>query len=102
MTIPSNITAELQNLQAQVSAATPLQNAPIAQIKAMQLNAAQLVSDIQSALTTDTLLDTWVTPLDPLAIANGFNSVVVDGQDQNTLSLVRGVVGRATSNLDQL
>lgn len=114
MSIPSNISTELANLQAQVTAATPLNNAPFATIKAMQLNAANLVNDIQTALTTTTLipnivlttssllLDAWAAPVDPISMINGFGSVVVAGDDQSDLSLMRGVVGRAASNLDQL
>lgn len=114
MTIPTNITTELANLQAQVKAATPLSNAPFATIKAMQLNAGNLVADIQSALTTtklipnivlttdSVLLDTWVAPVDPVSMVTGFNAVVVAGNNQNDLSLKRGVVGRVASNLDQL
>ena len=114
MTIPTNITTELASLQAQVKAATPLNNAPFATIKAMQLNAGNLVSDIQFALTTiklvpnivlttdSLLLDTWLPPPDPISMVTGFNAVVVSGDNQRDLSLMRGVVGRAASNLDQL
>jgi hypothetical protein len=102
MTIPINITIELASLQAQVTAGAPLNNAPFATIKAMQLNAGNLVSDIQSALTSSSVLDTWVPAVDPISIITGFNIAVTAGEDQNTLSLMRGVVGRAASNLDQL
>jgi hypothetical protein len=114
MSIPANITTELASLQAQVAAATPLNNAPFTTIKAMQLNAGNLVNDIQFALTTTTLipnivlttdstwLDGWSPPADPISMINGFGSVVVAGQNQNKLSLLRGVAGRAASNLSQL
>jgi len=114
MSIPANITTELTSLQAQVKAATPLNNANFATIKAMQLNAVNLVSDIQFALTTtklipnivlttdSVLLDTWVAPVDAISMVTGFNAVVVAGDNQNALSLMRGVVGRVASNLDQL
>jgi hypothetical protein len=114
MTIPVNITTELTSLQAQVAAATPLNNAPFSTIKAMQLNAGNLVNDIQTALTTTTLipnivlttdavlLDTWIPPPDPISMVTGFNAVVTAGDNQSSLSLMRGVVGRAASNLDQL
>ncbi len=114
MTIPNNVTTELASLEAQVTAATPLKNASFATIKAMQLNAANLVADIQTALTTTTLipnivlmtdsvqLDTWTAPLDPAGIVAGINLSVVAAENQNTLSLMRGVVGRVASNLDQL
>jgi hypothetical protein len=101
MSIPSNIMEELANLQAQVQAATPLNNAPFPTIRAMQLNAGQLVSDIQTALTATSVLDTWTAPSDPVSIVAGFNSVVTAGDDQSDLSLMRGVVGRVASNLDE-
>lgn len=102
MSIPGNITAELANLQSQVAAATPLANAPFSTIKALQLNAGNLVNDIQTALTVPNKLDTWVPPVDPISMVNGFDAVVTAAQDQSNLSLMRGVVGRAASNLDQL
>jgi hypothetical protein len=114
MSIPANITTELGNLQAQVTAATPLNNAPFATIKAMQLNAGNLVADIQAALTTTTLipnivlttdallLDTWVPPPDPISMVAGVLTVLTAAQNQQQLSVKRGVVGRVASNLDQL
>jgi hypothetical protein len=113
MSIPANIATELASLQAQVTAATPLNNAPLTTIKAMQLNAGNLVNDIQSALTTtalsniipttdSTLLDTWAPPPDAVTMVAGFNAVVIASQNQNKLSLLRGVAGRAASNLSQL
>lgn len=102
MSIPANITAELASLSAQVTAAQPLSAASRPTITALQLNAAQLVSDIQNALVAPSLLDTWSAPVDPASIVSGFNGVVTVGVDQDDLSLKRGVCGRATSNLDQL
>lgn len=101
--IPAKITTELASLQAQVIAATPLAAAPRAAILAIQLNAAQLVSDIQSTLVApNNTLDTFVPPADPVAIVNGVLGLLTASQDQSNLALMRGVVGRATSNLDQL
>jgi hypothetical protein len=103
VSIPTNITTELASLQAQVAAAYPLAEASRATIVALQLNAGQLVSDIQTALTApNSLLDTWAAPSDPDAIVSGLLSVATASQDQNTLSLMRGVTGRAASNLNQL
>ena len=103
MTISTTITTALSSLQAQVAAAAPLANASIPTITALQLNAAQLVSDIQTALTATSTLDTWVAPADPISMVNGFDQVVVAGVEiRSNLSLMRGVVGRAASNLDQL
>ena|SRR5258708_4075738 len=112
--IPAAITTALTSLQAQVVAASPLANASNSTIVALQLNAGNLVISIQNALTTTTLipniilttdsilLDTWVAMVDPITIVNGVNNVVGSAENQNNLSLMRGVVGRATSNLDQL
>lgn len=102
MSIPVNITTELTDLQAQVAAATPLDAAPFSTIKALQLNAGNLVADIQTALTASSTLDTWTAPIDAPSIISGFQLVVTAAEDQNTLSLMRGVVGRAASNLNEL
>ena len=103
MTIPLNITTELSSLQAQVAAASPLANAPRSTVLALQLNAQQLVSDVQSALAGGTsTLDTWLAPNDPALIVSGVLGLSATALDQSNLSLMRGVTGRAASNLDQL
>jgi hypothetical protein len=102
MTISASITTALTSLQAQVAAAQPLANASQATRTALKLNAGALVADIQTALVASSLLDTWTPSTDPAVIVAGVNSVVAAAQDENTLSLMRGVVGRAASNLDQL
>ena len=102
MTISASITTALTSLQAQVAAAQPLANASQATRTALKLNAGALVADIQAALVAPSLLDTWTPSTDPSVIVAGVNSVVTAAQDENTLSLMRGVVGRAASNLDQL
>lgn len=102
MTISAKILSEIANLQAQVAAAAPVANAPFTTIKAMQLNAINLVSDVQSALVAPSILDGWLAPPDPASIVAGFNIEVVAADDESNLSLMRGVVGRVVSNLDQL
>lgn len=102
MTIPANITTEWNAVQAQVIAASPLANASYATIKAIQLNAGNLVADIQSALVSTSTLDSWSAPSDPSSIITGFEAVVEAADDQSDLSLLRGIAGRAASNLDQL
>jgi len=102
MSIPSSITTALSSLESQVSAAQPLANASQATRVALKLNAAALVTSIQDTLIGASVLDTWSAPTDPAAIVSGFLNVVTAGDDQNTLSLMRGVCGRAASNLDQL
>jgi hypothetical protein len=100
--IQSSITTELQSLQAQVNAARPLNQASFPTIKALQLNAGNLVIDIQTALVAPSTLDTWVAPVDVGGIISGVNAAITAGEDQNQLSLLRGITGRVASNLDQL
>jgi hypothetical protein len=102
MSIPATITAALSSLQAQVVAALPLANASHATRTALKLNAANLVASIQSALTASSILDTYVAPTDPGVIITGVLTLLTAAEDENKLSLMRGVVGRAASNLDQL
>lgn len=114
MAIPDNITVALTSLEAQVTASAPLEDANHATVTALQLNAGNLVKSIQTALTTtklvpnivfttdSLLLDEWVAPVDPQSIIDGVLTVLNAAQNQQKLSLMRGVVGRATSNLDQL
>lgn len=103
MAIPSYITTELTNLQKQVAAATPLVSASRPTIVAMQLNAAQLVSDVQAALTApNNILDIQVTASDPLTIIPAVLGELTAAQDQTRLATMRGIVGRVASNLNQL
>lgn len=116
MPIPSFILVELADLQTQVLAASPLSNASDATIEAIQLNAQQLVNDIQTALTavsvvtgtntvsvTDgSILDGWTAPVDPGAIASSLLTVDDAATDQSSLSLMRGVTGRVSININQI
>lgn len=103
MTIPAAITTDLANLQAQVIAATPLNKATHAEIVALQLNASALLKKIQETLIApDNTLDTWGSSEDPLDIIAGIEGLLTAAQDQETLSLQRGIIGRVSSNLDQL
>jgi hypothetical protein len=102
MAISEKVSSELLALQAQVLESAPLLEAPFSTVKAIQLNAANLVVDVQAELVSPTLLDTWAPLLDPVSLINGYLTVVTAGDDQNALSLMRGIVGRASSNLDQL
>ena len=114
MTIPIVISTALASLEAQVVAAQPLASASQATITALQLNSGNLLTSIQTALTTTTLipniilttdsglLDAWIAATDPLTIISGILNILTSAQNQSKLSLMRGVVGRATSNLDQI
>ncbi len=103
MTIPLDISSDLASLQAQVAAASPLSKATHATITALQLNAAALLKKIRASLIApDSVLDTWVADEDTLDIIAAIEGLVVAAEDANTLALMEGVVGRASSNLDQL
>jgi hypothetical protein len=102
MSIPTAITTALSSLQGQVAAAAPLASASQATKTALKLNAAALVASVQSQLTATSLLDTFVAPSDPSLIIAGVLQLEQAAADQSTLSLMRGAIGRATSNLDQL
>jgi len=101
--IPANILTEINSLETQTAAASPLESASRATVISLQLNAEQLVSDVQTALVApNNTLDTFVAPVDPVAIIRGVLGLRHAADDQMNLSLIRGVVGRAASNLDQL
>lgn len=103
MSIPSAIFDEIDSLQAQITAASPLDAAPRANVQAIKLNAAQLVADVQSALVAPgNVLDTWSAPIDPADITYGVLNLVQAGNDQANLALMRGLVGRVASNVNQV
>lgn len=103
MTIPTVISNDLASLQVQVAAASPLNKATHATITALQLNAAALLKKIRETLVTpDSVLDTWTASEDILDIITSIEGLMVAAEDANTLALMEGVVGRASSNLDQL
>ena len=103
MTVSADIYTAFSSLQDQVQAASPLSAASRPTILAIQLNAGNLVAQVQSALTPATsLLDTWTAPVDAPSMITGVLSVYSAGLDQSTLSLMRGVAGRAASNVNQL
>jgi hypothetical protein len=101
--ISADITSQIAFLQGQVTAAAPLANATHATKEALKLNAAQLVASVEATLVAKgNTLDVWEAPADPASIALGVLGLVSAAVDQNALSLMRGVFGRAASNLDQL
>lgn len=112
--ISAAIFAALSSLQAQVIAAGVLEAAPRSTVIALQLNAANLVTMVQQALvggavtatgastTTGVVLDTPITDTDAVAIINDVLNVAQVSYDQRDLALMRGLVGRVASNLNQL
>jgi hypothetical protein len=113
MSVPANIVTELQFLQAQVAAVGDLRTAEVATVTAMELNATNLLLDIDTALATAAgstrditgafiNLDTWLPPIDVGLIVSDIQILLVCAQDQTTLSTMRGVVGRASVMLNNL
>jgi hypothetical protein len=100
VSISVSITTRLASLQAQVDASQPLAEANHATLTAIKLNAATLVAELQSALDASSVLDTYVASTDPELIISGVLKVSEAADDQNTLSLMRGLVGRAAKNLE--
>lgn len=102
MAIPANIAAEIASLQAQVVAAAPIASAGHATVVAIKLNAGQIVSDLQAVLIASNMLDGWTAPKDAPSIVAAINGIVQTAVDQGDVSLKRGLIGRVTSNLDQI
>ena len=102
MSIPSSITTALTNLQAQVIAAEPMINASRASLFAIQLNTDSLLINIQKSLTATSILDTYSASTNPALIVSEVLQLATAATDQNTLSTMRGYVGRADKNIDQV
>lgn len=103
MSLPTTIASEIEGLQAQTAAASPLSSASRATITAIKLNSAQLVADIETAITASAgQLDTFVAPSDPAAIVSGVLALGASAESQSELVNARGYVGRANANIDQL
>src|SRR5258708_37630279 len=112
--IPASITVALDSLQTQVNAAVPLEAASRPTIQALQLNVQTLVAAIDTALASAVTLsnsgtiglvatlDNWTGPTDPEGMITGVNAMLVSAKDQWALAIMRGIVGRVASNLDQL
>ncbi len=103
MSVPANITTELTALQAQVTAASPLQSASFATLKALQLNSEQLETDTTIALYDAAgQLDTWVAPRNVIGIISGFQGAVGSALDEWRLLDMLSVISRANLNVSLL
>ena len=103
MAIPTVLQAEIIALNTAFLAASPLEQAPRAAITALQINAAQLVTDINTALAgASGALDTFSASTDPAVTAVGFAGLLTASQNQSDLSDLRGLIGRVASNMDQV
>ena len=95
MAIPATIQAEIAAITAAFQAATPLKQAPRAAVTALQINAAQIVADVDSALAGAAgALDTFAAPLMPADIAAGVSALLTASQNQTDLADLRGLAGR--------
>jgi hypothetical protein len=103
MAIPQSIIGQLQFLQNQYNQAQPLLAQPRSIIVALQLNAANLVAALDTAETNAVgQLDSWTQPGDPFALISSLQALLTAAQDQTALFNIRSLIGRVTSNLDQL
>jgi hypothetical protein len=103
MTIPSNISAAMASLQAQVAAAGELSQASWPTIRALQLNAQALLQAVEAAqYSLAGNLDTWAAPTDPEPIISGVIGLYNNALDEASIALMRAVIGRVADNLDQL
>jgi len=104
MTVPAIITTALASLEAQVKAATPLDAASPPTILALQLNAQALTRQLEGAqYTAAGQLDTWTdTSAAPEMMIQGAINAFNSANDEAAITELRGIVGRVTSNLDQL
>lgn len=101
MTIPAKIIADLNSLEAQVEAADPIEAAPFATIKAIQLNVRSLETDTTLALTNAAgLLDSWVAPNNEPGIIAGVLARIGEAIDQWRLNDMLMVISRAHLNID--
>lgn len=103
MSVPQKILGEVQFLSNQINSSQPLTSQPKSLVTAMQLNAANLVKDIDAA-QGDAIgqLDTWVQPGDPFALISSLQGLGISATDQLSIFDTRSFVGRLASNLDQL
>jgi len=105
MAIPQSIVTEFSDIQAQINAAIPLTAATHATKVALQLNAAQLVSDCEQAQgTLAGALDTyvWTPGDDPAKITSAVQGLNMNATDEANICLLRGLAGRMATNLNQL
>jgi hypothetical protein len=104
MTIAPAITTALTSLENQVTAASPLAQASAPTILALQLNAQALTGQIEQAqYDAAGQLDTWTdTSQAPEMMIQGVVNAYNSANDESSLAELRGIVGRVTSNLDQL
>ena len=103
MTIPTSITTALTSLQTQVAAAAPLNAASRPTITALQLNAEALLKQVDAAqYSLAGALDTWTPSIDPADITTGVVGLLNSAVDERDIVQMRGIIGRAVSNLNQL
>ena len=104
MAIPVTITNQLADLQTAFDAASPIDTAATrSQILGLQFRAAQLVAACDATLPAAAgALDTATVPDMPTDMVKTVLALLQSAQDQTVLAEVRGLIGRAASNLDQV
>ena len=103
MPISADLQAKVAALNTAFLAASPVEQSPRAAVTALQINAAHLVSDVDSALAGAAGgLDAFAAPSDPVAIATGLSGLLTASQNQTDLADLRGLIGRVASNLAQI
>lgn len=104
MTIPAAVATQLTALQAAFTAASPIDTtATRPQILGLQFRAVQLVNSLDAAIPAAAgALDTFTAPAMPQDMAAGVLGLLAATQAQVVLADMRGVIGRALSNLEQV
>lgn len=100
--LPSNITAEITSLIANLAAAAPLSSATKSELQALQDQAAQLLSDIENAMSAAAgNLDAADPTGFPGNMVADFLALQQSSASQASLAYAYGLVGRAAFNLAQ-
>jgi hypothetical protein len=101
--IPQSIIGSLQFLQNQYNNAQPLTDQSRPTIVALQLNADNLIVNLDLAeIVAAGQLDTWTSSTDPFSLIASLQGLLVSAQDQTSICDIRSFIGRVASNLDQL
>ena len=103
MTIPASVTAAIASFVSATQSAAPLASQPRAILQAVQAQGAALLTTIDAAvLGASGQLDGPDPSGMPQVLVNELTALAVSAFDQSALADMRGFVGRAVANLDQL
>ena len=100
MAVPANIAAEVAALNATFVAIGSIEAASQGTVTSLANSAAQLVNNVETALTgVQPLLDTFMPPVMPPALVLQILAAETAAEAQLSLADLRGVSGRIASNL---